>query len=67
MSTPKLISSTALAERLGLGNETTVRKWRLKGYGPTYLKVGRRVFYSEDAVSAWLASIARTSTSQMAA
>ncbi|GAT81075.1 DNA-binding protein [Streptomyces sp. F-3] len=33
--------------------ESTVRYWRLTGFGPKGIKVGRRVLYPEDAVDAW--------------
>lgn len=31
----------------------TVRYWRHVGYGPTGVRVGRRVLYPRDSVTAW--------------
>ena len=41
----------------------TLRNWRLSGYGPPHLKVGRLVRYRLSDVRAWLADCQRTSTS----
>jgi predicted DNA-binding transcriptional regulator AlpA len=41
-----------------------LNKKRLDGTGPEYVKLGRAVRYSRDAVSRWLAEQTRTSTSQ---
>lgn len=30
---------------------STVRYWRMTGYGPEYMKVGRRVLYTEAALT----------------
>jgi hypothetical protein len=35
--------------------ETTLAYWRHIGYGPKYLRVGKRVLYRRDDVEAWLA------------
>ena len=32
----------------------TLRRWRLEGKGPNYLKVGSRVVYSRSAIEAFL-------------
>lgn len=50
------------AARLGVAVQT-LAKWRVQGTGPQYCKAGRCVRYPADAVDAWLASRARTSTS----
>jgi excisionase family DNA binding protein len=34
----------------------TVRRWRQKGRGPRYRKVGNLVRYSQEDLHAWLAS-----------
>jgi predicted DNA-binding transcriptional regulator AlpA len=34
----------------------TVRRWRLFGAGPKYLKLGAAVRYKRDDISAWLES-----------
>ena len=38
------LNTIEAAKRVGLG-KSTLEKLRLTGYGPTYLKVGRRVVY----------------------
>jgi len=43
--------------------EGTLAKWRLFGRGPSYLKIGSRVYYEESVVEEWIAAQARTSTS----
>jgi excisionase family DNA binding protein len=44
-----------VGEMLGLSTQT-LAKWRSEGRGPTYIKVGDRVRYSETDVQAWLDS-----------
>lgn len=41
-----------------LGNvaPTTLKKWRVKGTGPKYVKVGTRVVYLVEDLDAWLRS-----------
>jgi predicted DNA-binding transcriptional regulator AlpA len=46
---------------------STMAKWRLRGEGPSYIKLGAKIAYSDDIVNAWLASRVRQSTSQTAA
>ena len=43
---------------------STMAKWRLRGEGPSYIKLGAKIAYSDDVVNAWLASRVRQSTSQ---
>ena len=51
-----LLDPKALAARLGVST-ITLSKWRVRGTGPRFVKVGaRRVGYSADEVDAWLAS-----------
>lgn len=42
-----------LAEKLGVTTDTVAR-WSSQGIGPDLIKVGRKVFYSEEAIRAWL-------------
>jgi hypothetical protein len=39
----------------------TLRSWRQKRRGPSWIKVGKLVFYSRGALSTWLASLERGS------
>jgi hypothetical protein len=32
----------------------TLRKWRQRGMGPPWVKIGRRVVYSNESRAAWL-------------
>ena len=32
----------------------TLRKWRQRGKGPPWVKVGRRIVYSDESCMAWL-------------
>lgn len=52
-----LLPSDAAAALLGLKPQT-LRAWRLRGVGPTYVRVGTgrrgRVFYREEDLVAWL-------------
>ena len=44
--------------------ERTLEHWRRTGFGPHFTRLGRRVLYPADGVTAWLAS--RTFTSRAA-
>lgn len=35
----------------------TLRSWRQKGIGPSYKKIGRRVFYSRSTLLSWIMSL----------
>lgn len=37
--------------------EKTLRDWRLKNYGPPFLKLGKHVRYDPVAVRAWVAEL----------
>ena len=37
--------------------EPTLRYWRTIGYGPRYVKIGRRVFYLRDSVEQFRAQL----------
>lgn len=56
-----LLNEKQLSARLGLSG-ITLRKWRMVGDGPRFLKLGGAVRYPESAVRTWLASCAATST-----
>lgn len=40
----------------------TLEDYRVRGTGPTYLRLGRHVVYQTDDLDAWLASKRRQST-----
>lgn len=61
----KLLSTAEAAELLGLQVQT-LRAWRMKGKGPSYIRYGGRqgrVFYSQGDVENWLAERTYDSTS----
>ena len=37
----------------------TLRSWRTKRIGPSWVKIGKLVFYSRSALNAWLLSLER--------
>ncbi|UMP04143.1 helix-turn-helix domain-containing protein [Amycolatopsis sp. EV170708-02-1] len=48
-----------LATFLGIP-EKTLRDWRFKGYGPSWIKMGKHVRYSPDVVRDWLTYLTET-------
>lgn len=48
-----MFNEKEVAERLNC-KVSTLRKWRLLGSGPAYVKVGRRVRYRETDLMAYL-------------
>jgi len=44
----------------------TLQGWRVAGSGPVYAKVGKRVFYLDDDLDAFIAASRRVSTRQRA-
>jgi excisionase family DNA binding protein len=51
-TTPRYLSTEQAAELLGV-SPATLLKWRVQRRGPPFLKLGRRVIYSESALRAW--------------
>jgi excisionase family DNA binding protein len=58
-----LLTTAEAAERLKLA-EITMRKLRLKGDGPSFVKLGRAVRYRPVDLDAWVAARLITSTSE---
>lgn len=52
MSADRMIDQRAAAALLGL-RPRTLEAWRLRGTGPTYRRIGRRVRYLETDVLTW--------------
>jgi predicted DNA-binding transcriptional regulator AlpA len=50
-----LVNEREVARITGM-SLATVRRWRLLGKGPKYLKVGSAVRYRPEDVAAWIAS-----------
>jgi len=51
------------ADALGVSVHT-LNKWRVSGFGPTYVKMGRRVGYRDEDLQAFIVKGIRQSTSQ---
>lgn len=43
---------------------STLARWRVEGNGPAFMKAGRAVLYSHEAVTTWLTKTQRQSTSE---
>lgn len=55
MSLKALLTPSKAAEVLDV-NTKTLANWRSLGIGPAYIKVGRLVKYTEEAINEWLTS-----------
>jgi hypothetical protein len=55
ISADELVPPEIVAAELLIKRET-LTTWRHRGFGPAFLKVGRRVFYRRDDLAQWLAS-----------
>ena len=60
------LTTPEAAARLGI-SDITMRRWRIEGFGPKYLKIGRSVRYLPEEIDGFLARAVRESTSQGAA
>jgi hypothetical protein len=58
-----VLDETAAAKFLGGISPRTLQKWRVCGGGPLFLKVGRRIRYTEADLVTWLNAQRRRSTS----
>ncbi|MEU4673013.1 helix-turn-helix domain-containing protein [Amycolatopsis sp. NPDC023774] len=56
VSVEGLWSPDILATFLGIPAKT-LRDWRFKGYGPSWMKIGKHVRYDPDAVRRWLKTL----------
>lgn len=57
-----LLTTGEVADLLKIA-EITLRKWRLSGIGPQFVKAGANVRYQADDVEAWIAARTVQSTS----
>jgi predicted DNA-binding transcriptional regulator AlpA len=58
-----LFNTPEVAQRLGVA-EITLRKWRISGSGPRYIRCGANVRYRVGDIESWLASRTVASTSE---
>lgn len=60
---PAVLSAVQVSERYNIST-STLAKMRLSGRGPVFVKLGRRVFYRQDDLDAWVAGNRYRSTSE---
>jgi helix-turn-helix protein len=65
MDTLQEISTTEEAARFLRLQKQTLEAWRLRGTGPAFLKLGRRVVYRREALERFMAERERRSTSDV--
>ena len=58
-----LISAKELPRYIGVARQTLAR-WRVEGFGPSYLKAGHRVLYRTGDLRTWIESRVRQNTVQ---
>jgi DNA-binding transcriptional MerR regulator len=61
----KYLTTTEVADLCRTSPET-VRYWRHIKYGPASFKVGRRVLYADDDVTAWLDGLRESAPAEVA-
>jgi predicted DNA-binding transcriptional regulator AlpA len=49
----RLISERRVEAKLGV-SKRTLQRWRQENKGPPWGKIGRRIFYDEDKLNAWI-------------
>lgn len=57
-----VLTEAKAAEALGL-SPRTLQRWRVEGRGPAFLKLGKRVAYTDADLRKYVESSRRTSTS----
>ena len=61
--TSRLLTAAEAADHLGVAQQTLAH-WRLNGRGPSFVKVGRKVAYSQVELDAFVAARTFSSTSE---
>jgi predicted DNA-binding transcriptional regulator AlpA len=59
----KLDSVEEAATKTGM-SVSTLNKWRVTGFGPKFVKLGKRVLYRDEDIEAFITAGLRSSTSQ---
>ena len=62
--TTALLTTAEVADQLQVA-EITLRKWRLAGTGPRFVRCGANVRYQKSDLEAWIASRTVASTSEV--
>lgn len=61
-----IVPQASAADALGV-SERTLERWRVEGRGPRFVKLGKRVGYTEADLRAFVEAGRRQSTSESAA
>ena len=56
LPSPRLLSEREASAHLGPVSVRTLQDWRVRGIGPAYTKLGRRVAYAVADLEAFMAS-----------
>ena len=64
MEKKELVTTDEAAKYLGNLKANTLEGWRVRGYGPRYVKVGRLVRYALADLDTYIQAQTRRSTSQ---
>jgi len=64
MKQKELVTTDDAAKYLGNLKTNTLEGWRIRGYGPRYIKVGRLVRYDLADLDAYIQAQTRRSTSE---
>lgn len=67
MSTSQNLLTTEESAHFLRLQKNTLEVWRLRGTGPAYLKLGRRVLYRRESLEQFMAERERRSTSDTGA
>jgi predicted DNA-binding transcriptional regulator AlpA len=60
MNDDRLLRPDEAGERLSGISAKTLERWRAEGYGPDYVRVGRRILYRSSALDAWVDAQSRS-------
>ena len=60
----QILLDTKAAAPLAGADYKTLQNWRVQGFGPAFIKVGRKVMYDPADIAAWKASRRVQSTSE---
>ena len=63
---PALMTEHEVASRLHV-SVASIRRWRLLGQGPVFIKVGSLVRYRPEDIDSWLAALPKGGNSSQAA
>ena len=58
-----LLTTFEAATRLRMSRQT-LAKWRLAGFGPKFIRCGRKILYRREDLTRWLETRTATSTSE---